>query len=229
MDQNTLKKSAAEYACANFIHDNMKLGLGTGSTVTFLVDALGKRIKEENLNITTVSTSSRTKRQAESLGIKVVDLNDIDELDLTIDGADQISPDYQGIKGGGAAHTLEKIVATASKRNLWIVDESKIAEPFGSFPLPVEVLDKAQHQLMLQFEQKELNPQLRLNENGEPVRTHFGNLIVDLHLGQIQNPHELGAYLKSQVGVVEHGLFLDTVNTVIVGREEGPNCIDNIR
>lgn len=86
----------------------MKLGLGTGSTVTFLVDALGKRIKEENLNITTVSTSSRTKRQAESLGIKVVDLNDIDELDLTIDGADQISPDYQGIKGGGAAHTLEK-------------------------------------------------------------------------------------------------------------------------
>ncbi|MEJ6348129.1 ribose-5-phosphate isomerase RpiA [Holzapfeliella sp. He02] len=229
MDQNTLKKSAAEYACANFIHDNMKLGLGTGSTVTFLVDALGKRIKEENLTITTVSTSSRTKRQAESLGIKVVDLNDVDELDLTIDGADQISSDYQGIKGGGAAHTLEKIVATASKRNLWIVDDSKLAEPFGSFPLPVEVLKTALHQLLLKFEAKNLNPKLRLDENGEPVKTHFGNLIVDLHLGEIKQPHELGQYLKSQVGVVEHGLFLDTVNTVIVGREAGPECIDTIR
>lgn len=119
----------------------MNLGLGTGSTVTYMVAALAKRAQDENMELTCVTTSSRTKRQAEGLGLRVVELNEVDRLDLTIDGADEIDANYQGIKGGGAAHTMEKIVATASDQVIWIVDESKMVETLGKFPLPVEVFD----------------------------------------------------------------------------------------
>ncbi|HJE15144.1 MAG TPA: ribose 5-phosphate isomerase A, partial [Lapidilactobacillus dextrinicus] len=127
---NQLKKAAADEA-AKFVEDGMMLGLGTGSTVFYLVEAVAKRIREENLHITTVSTSSRTAKQASDLGIKVIDINDAPTLDLTIDGADEIDEHFQGIKGGGAAHLLEKIVAINSKRNIWIVDQSKMVKTLG--------------------------------------------------------------------------------------------------
>ena len=228
MDQNQLKKAAAEYA-VQFVEDGMKLGLGTGSTVTYMVDALAKRANEDNMELTRVTTSSRTQKQAESLGLRVVELNEVDHLDLTIDGADEIDANYQGIKGGGAAHTMEKIVATASDQVIWIVDESKMVQTLGKFPLPTEVFDYGLTQVSDRLEKLGLNPTLRLDDNNRPVRTHFKNLVLDLHLEKIENPHKLADLLDHQVGLVEHGLFLDMVNKVIVGTPAGPKLIDNIR
>lgn len=229
MDQQQLqKKMAAEYA-VQFVEDGMKLGLGTGSTVTFLVDALAQKIKDEHLQLTCVTTSSRTKHQAESLGIEIADLNDVDYLDLTIDGADEVDANYQGIKGGGGALTMEKIVATASDQVIWIVDQSKMVQKLGKFPLPVEVLDYGLTQCTNRLDKMDYHPVLRRNDVAEPFRTHFKNLILDLHLEEINDPHQLAAILDQQVGVVEHGLFLDMVNKVIVGTPDGPQLIDNIR
>lgn len=228
MDQNLLKKEAAESAI-QFIEDGMKVGLGTGSTVKYMVDALAKRAHDEKMQLTCVTTSSRTKDQAESLGLKIVDLNDVDHLDLTIDGADEIDKNFQGIKGGGAAHTMEKIVATASDQVIWIVDESKMVDTLGKFPLPTEVFDYGLTQITKTFEDLNYHPVLRHYDDGKIVRTHFKNLVLDLHLDQIKDPHALADQLDHQVGLVEHGLFLDMVNKVIVGTENGPRIIDNIR
>lgn len=228
MDQNALKKAAAEFAI-QFIDNGMKVGLGTGSTVKFMVDALGKRASAENMNLTCVTTSSRTKVQAENLGLKIVDLNDVDHLDLTIDGADEIDKNFQGIKGGGAAQTMEKIVATASDQVIWIVDESKMVDTLGKFPLPTEVFDYGLTQVTSRLEQLDFHPILRRDENNQPVRTHFKNLVLDLHLEEIPDPHKIADILDHQVGLIEHGLFLDMVNKVIVGTENGPELIDNIR
>ena len=228
MDQNQLKKAAAEYA-VRFVEDGMNLGLGTGSTVTYMVAALAKRAQDENMELTCVTTSSRTKRQAEGLGLRVVELNEVDRLDLTIDGADEIDANYQGIKGGGAAHTMEKIGATASDQVIWIVDKSKMVETLGKFPLPVEVFDYGLTQITERLAEQGLNPVLRLDENKEPVRTHFKNLVLDLNVGQIADPHALADQLDHEVGLVEHGRFLDMVNKVIVGTPDGPKLIDHIR
>lgn len=226
--QDEQKQLAAKKA-TEFVKDGMKLGLGTGSTVKFFVDELAKKIAAENLQLTCVTTSSRTKHQAESLGIEIVDLNEVDFLDLTIDGADEIDQNYQGIKGGGGALTMEKIVATASDKVLWIVDESKMVKTLGKFPLPVEVLDYGLTQEKNRLEKLEYDPIIRRNDVDEPYRTHFNNLILDLHLGAIPDPHSLADQLDHQVGLVEHGLFLDMVNTVIIGTPEGPKVIDHIR
>lgn len=220
MDTNHLKKAAAEKA-AEFVEDGMMLGLGTGSTVFYLVEAIAKRVREEHLQITGVATSSRTAQQATSLGIKMIDINDAPTLDLTIDGADEIDQNFQGIKGGGAAHLLEKIVAINSKRNIWIVDESKLVEHLGAFPLPLEVIPFGCDKVFQRLTAENLQPKYRLDDKGERVRTHNKNFVIDLHAGTIAHPHLLADWLDHQTGIVEHGLFLDLVNTVVVGKESG--------
>ena len=137
--QDALKKAAGIEA-AKLIEDGMIAGLGTGSTVKFLVDELGRRHQEEGLEFTGVTTSRRTQAQAESYGIKIVDIDDVDHIDVTIDGADEVDKNFNGIKGGGAALLWEKIVATNSNQIVWIVDESKVVDTIGKFPLPVEVI-----------------------------------------------------------------------------------------
>ncbi|MFD1465347.1 ribose-5-phosphate isomerase RpiA [Lapidilactobacillus mulanensis] len=220
MDASLLKKAAAEQA-AQFVEDGMMLGLGTGSTVFFLVEAIAKRVKEEHLHITGVATSSRTAQQATELGIKMIDINDAPTLDLTIDGADEIDANFQGIKGGGAAHLLEKIVALNSKRNVWIVDQSKLVQNLGAFPLPLEVIPFGSNKLFQRLAAENLQPEYRLNANGERMRTHNKNFVIDLHIGVIEHPHLLGDWLDHQTGIVEHGLFLDVVSQVVVGKETG--------
>lgn len=215
-------KKMVGYKAAEYIKEGMVVGLGTGSTARYLVEALGERVKEEGLSITAVTTSLRTAEQAKSLNIPLRDIDEVEEIDLTIDGADEISEDYQGIKGGGAAHLFEKVVATYSKKVMWIVDESKLVEKLGAFPLPVEVVHFGSGQLFRHFEKEGCNPSWRLDENGEKLETDDGNLVIDLHLEKIENPHELATWIQSLTGVVEHGLFLDMVNTVIVGTEDGP-------
>ena len=216
--QDALKKAAGIEA-AKLIEPGMIAGLGTGSTVRFLVDELGRRHQEEGLEFTGVTTSRRTQAQAESYGIKIVDIDDVDHIDITIDGADEVDSNFNGIKGGGAALLWEKIVAVNSNKIVWIVDESKVVDTIGKFPLPVEVIKK--------FEAKGYKPVLRLDADGKEVRTDENNFVVDLHLGKIEHPAELAEDLINTVGVVEHGLFLNMVDKVIVGDPNGPRVMTN--
>ena len=220
MDKNAMKKMAAERS-VDYVEDNMILGLGTGSTVVYMVEALAKRVKAENLHLTCVCTSIRTAEQATSLGIPVKALNEVDHIDLTIDGADEVDDNFQGIKGGGAAHLFEKLVATTSTRNILIVDEEKVVDTIGRFPLPVEVIPFGSQQVFNKFVKEGLNPEFRTTEDGQRVLTDSKNEVIDLHLEKITHPHLLATWLSEQVGVVEHGLFLDLVNEVVVGSPEG--------
>ena len=228
MNQSELKKVAAERA-AEFVEDGMTLGLGTGSTVFFLVEAIARRVKAENLHIEAVATSSRTAKQASDLGITMKDINDVDHIDLCIDGADEIDKHFQGIKGGGAAHTLEKMVATTSRRNIWIVDESKLVDTLGKFPLPTEVIPFGCEQVFHRLDAEGLHPQFRLDDQGQRITTHNKNFVIDLHMGKIEHPHLLKQFLDGQVGILEHGLFLDLVDTVVVGTQDGAKVLPAIR
>ena len=224
--QDALKKAAGIEA-AKLIENGMIAGLGTGSTVRFLVDELGRRVKEEGLQFTGVTTSRRTQEQAEGYGIKIVDIDDVDHIDITIDGADEGDKNFNGIKGGGAALLWEKIVATNSNKIVWIVDESKVVDTIGKVPLPVEVIPFGAGHVIKQFEAKNYKPVLRLDADGKEVRTDENNFVVDLHLERIDHPQDLAEDLINTVGVVEHGLFLNMVDKVIVGDPNGPRVMTN--
>lgn len=213
----SLKKQVG-YASVEYIKDGMTVGLGTGSTAYYMVEKLGQEIQQGNLNITAVTTSKKTAEQAESLGIPLKDLDEVDWIDVTIDGADEIDPEFQGIKGGGGAHLIEKIVASYSDQVIWIVDESKMVDELGAFPLPLEVIPFGHKKLCKILEQKGYQPAIRQTEAGQLFRTDNDNLVIDLHLESIQAPHALAQELSQLPGVVEHGLFLDMVDIVLVGR-----------
>lgn len=211
---------------AKFVKDGMTVGLGTGSTAYYLVKELGRRVNEEGLKITGVVTSSKTEQQAKKLGIPLKAIDDVESVDLTIDGADEISDDFQGIKGGGAALLFEKVVATYSKDCIWIVDESKMVNKLGNFPLPVEVVPFGSHNVFRLFESKGYKPTWRMTDSNELLTTDGGHYIIDLHLEVIEDPHALAAELDKCVGVVEHGLFIDMISRVIVGTPEGPKTLE---
>lgn len=215
-------KEMVGYKAAEFVKDGMTVGLGTGSTAYYMVEAIGKRVKEEGLQIVGVTTSFKTADHARALGIPLKDIDEVEKIDLTIDGADEISSQYQGIKGGGAAHLFEKIVANLSDKNIWIVDESKLVDELGAFPLPIEVVHFGSGQLFKLFEKKGYKPTWRNDKEGKQLVTDSSNLIIDLNMGLIEEPLKLAKWLDSLTGVVEHGLFLNCVNTVIVGTSEGP-------
>lgn len=205
---------------ANYVTDGMFVGLGTGSTAYYMIEELGRRVREENLDIVGVPTSLRSKEQAVSLNIPLRDVNEVPFIDVTIDGADEFNNDFQGIKGGGGALLFEKVVANMSKKNIWIVDESKHVEHLGKFPLPVEVIPFGSQAIFVEFAVKGYRPEWRL-DGSERYKTDSGNYIIDLHLEKIHDPKALSDELKLMVGVVEHGLFLDIANLVIKGTKEG--------
>lgn len=205
---------------ASYVTDGMIVGLGTGSTAYFMIEALGKRVKEEGLSIIGVPTSKASEQQARQLGIPIKTIDEVPYVDLTIDGADEIGPNWIGIKGGGGALLFEKIVANYSKQVLWIVDSSKIVPHLGAFPLPVEVIPYGSEQLMHLFQLEGLSPKLRLKEDQTPFITDSGHFIIDLHLSHIKHPRPLAQWLTEQVGVVEHGLFIDVMSEVLVGTQE---------
>ena len=202
----------------------MIVGLGTGSTAYYFVAELGRRIKEEGLKITAVTTSSVTYEQAEGLGIPLKAIDDVEVVDLTVDGADEVDPALNGIKGGGGALLMEKIVATNSKDCIWIVDESKQVETLGAFKLPVEVVQYGAENLFRHFEKKGYSPAYR-EKDGQRFVTDQGNFIIDLDLKVIPDAEALAEELDRTVGVVDHGLFLGMVSKVIVGTPEGPKII----
>ncbi len=219
------QKKEVGYTAVKLIKDNMVVGLGTGSTVKFLLDALGKRVQKEGLNVVGVATSNRTRNYGEKLGIKFKSLDDVNSINLTIDGADEVDHQLNGIKGGGGALTWEKLVAVNSKDYVWIVDDSKVVNHLGKFPLPVEVLEYGHHQLFSRMKKLGYHPTLR--KIGEKVfKTDEGNLIFDLHLNRINSPEILADKLSNMTGVVEHGLFLNMAKSVIVGGNNGVKTLD---
>ena len=220
----TLKKLAGVKA-AEFVEDGMVVGLGTGSTAYYFVEEIGRRIKEEGLQITAVTTSSVTSKQAEGLGIPLKSIDEVDQVDVTVDGADEVDPQFNGIKGGGGALLMEKVVATPSKDYIWVVDESKLVQKLGAFKLPVEVVQYGAEQVFCRFAEAGYKPSFR-EKNGQRFITDMQNFIIDLDLGVIENPVEFGRELDHIVGVVEHGLFTQMVNKVIVAGQGGVNILE---
>lgn len=219
-----LKKQAGVTA-AQFVTDGMTVGLGTGSTAYFFVEEIGRRIKDEGLQVVGVTTSSATTKQAEGLGIPLKAVDDIDSIDVTVDGADEVDKDFNGIKGGGAALLMEKIVATPTKEYIWVVDESKMVEHLGAFKLPVEVIQYGADRLFRVFEKAGYKPSFRMKENQRLI-TDMKNYIIDLDLGKIDKPFEFAEMLDKTVGVVEHGLFNGMVNKVIVAGKDGVKVLE---
>ena len=208
-------KKAAEY-----VESGMTVGLGTGSTAYYFVEEIGRRVKEEGLEIVGVTTSLATKKQAEDLGIPLKSVDEVDYIDVTIDGADEIAPDFSGIKGGGGALLFEKIVAEQSKSVIWIVDESKMVDYLGRFPLPVEVVPYGSEQLFKRFEALGYKPTFR-ERDGERYLTDSKNYIIDLDVYPIKDPIAFGEKIKSMTGVVEQGLFTNMTDIVLVGTPDG--------
>src|SRR5690606_644657 len=212
MSSDALKRAAAEAAFAE-VRSGMRLGLGTGSTAKHFVDILGAAVAG-GLDCICVPTSEATARQARDLGIPLSDLDALDELDLTVDGADEIDDAFQLIKGGGGALLREKIVAAASRRMVVIADAGKRVETLGRFPLPIEVnlfglgaTVRAVRRVM-EAHGAEGGLALRRDAAGAPMMTDGGHAVLDASFGRISNAKALSEALHAIPGVVEHGLFL---------------------
>jgi ribose 5-phosphate isomerase A len=222
-DKDRQKEEAARRALG-LVRPGMKLGLGTGTTARWFVDLVGAEVKR-GLEIVCVGTSEATEAQARSLGIPLSTLDEIAELDLTVDGADEIDPQLRLIKGGGGALLREKIVAAASKRMAVIADSSKLVERLGAFPLPVEVvpfgLAATRRHIEGTIADLGLAGPLRLRGGPKPFVTDGGHYILDCSLGAIDDPERLGKSLSMIPGVVEHGLFVGFARTAIIAGAEG--------
>lgn len=216
------KKLAGEKA-AEFVKDGMVVGLGTGSTVYYTIVKLSEKVKK-GLRIKAVSTSAPTTKLAERLGIPVISFNEIDFIDLTIDGADEVNKDLNGIKGGGGALLYEKLVASASKKVIWVVDENKVVKDLGKFPLPIEIVPFAYRQTFNRLKDLNLNPVIRRNGKDYFI-TDGMHYIIDLFTEKIENPTELEKSLKLIPGVIETGLFINIADMVIVGEEDSTEII----
>ena len=213
-----LKQIAGEKA-VDFIEDGMVVGLGTGSTAYYAIQKIGERVRK-GLKITGICTSDQTKKLAEQWNIPYVDIDQVDQIDMTIDGADEVDPDGNGIKGGGGALLLEKIVASRSILNIWVVEERKLVKQLGAFPLPVEIMPFGHRHLLQIFTAKNYHPDLR-KKGEDTFTTDGGHYLADLSLGLIPDPFKLNLELKKIPGVLEHGLFLNTVSKVVsAGRDK---------
>jgi len=223
------KKTAAAMALGH-VRNGMALGLGSGSTADWFVRLLGARMAQERLDIACAATSKRTETLARECGIPLRALDDFDRLDLTVDGADEIDPALNLIKGGGACHLIEKIVASASDTLVIIADESKLVPVLGAFPLPVEIATLGWRTTMRRLGEALGNTSpprqggdipLARRGGDDPVLTDEGNFIVDCHMGRIADAHALAATLNAIPGVVEHGLFLDMASRALIGSADG--------
>ncbi len=225
-----LKRQAAARALQS-VRDGMKLGLGTGSTAKHFVDLLGERVRA-GLEVVGVPTSEATRFQATECGIRLTTLDDVDRLDLTVDGADEIDPALNAIKGGGGALLREKIVAAASDRMIVIADDTKWVDALGRFPLPVEVipfgLAATRRAIAGAFAQSGVSGQmvLRKGRDGHVFVTDGGHWIIDAHLGRIADAPRLAGLLNPIPGVVEHGLFIGLASTAILAGAQGIRVVE---
>jgi ribose 5-phosphate isomerase A len=213
------KQLAAEKA-VSFIKSGMIVGLGTGSTAYWAIEMIGEKVKKKELEIKAIATSKRSEEQARSLGIPIVSFAEIDQIDITIDGADETDEQMNLIKGGGGALLREKIVASNSKELIIIVDESKLVKHLGKFSLPVETVVFGWEKVFQKLQALDCVPKLR-TENDQPYVTDNSNYIVDCAFGEILNPAELHEKINAIVGVVENGLFVGLASKVIAGFVDG--------
>ena len=234
MSNDELKRAVAEKAVNEYIKNGMIVGLGTGSTAYYAIKRLGERVKEEGLDITCTATSVRSEELAKEFGtplyvldedmmrLVVLDVDDVTHIDVTIDGADEVDPNMQLIKGLGGALLREKIVAAASQSEVIIVDESKLVEVLGTkCPLPVEVLRFGHKKTKYALELQGCDAKLRMGADGGPFVTDNGNYIYDCEFESIQNPFFLESRINVIPGTVDNGLFLNTATTVLVSHKDG--------
>jgi ribose 5-phosphate isomerase A len=226
MTQDEAKQLVAERAVA-FVRDGMAVGLGTGSTATLFIRELGKRV-QQGLKIRCVASSEASHQLGLSLGMDVTTLVELPELDVYIDGADEVGPELALIKGGGGALLREKIVASAAKEFIVVVDSTKMVKRLGKFPLPVEVIKMALPLVEPKLAGLGLHPKQRRAKSGAaaggpagPYLTDENNYILDCACGEIEDPELVAAEIRNIVGVVEHGLFLGMGTLALVAGEGG--------
>ena len=214
---NEYEKELAGRAAAKLVRGGDVVGLGTGSTAYFAVVALGERVKA-GLKIVGIPTSIATEELARKLGIPLTTLDDHPEIDITIDGADEIDPHLNLIKGGGGALLREKVVASVTKKMVVVADSGKLVPQLGKFPLPVEIIPFARPVVERKLASLGATSKLRLKPDGQPYVTDNGNHILDASFGRISNPPSVAQTLSETPGVVEHGLFIRLAKTAVVGK-----------
>lgn len=225
------QKRAAAARAVEFVRPGMRLGLGTGSTAKYFVELVGERVRA-GLDVVAVPTSEVTYADAKRFGIPLTTLDETPELDLTVDGADEIGPNLALIKGGGGALLREKIVAAASARMIVIADESKVVEALGRFPLPVEIApfgygatEKAIHSAIAAIQAPGPLP-LRRGKDGHAFVTDGGHWIIDAALGRIDDPGAMARALAAVPGVMEHGLFVGIAQMAIIAGTDGVRIVE---
>lgn len=212
------EKELAALEAVKYVKSGMTIGLGTGSTATFMINELGRQITN-GLSITGIPSSETTRKLAMEQGIPLISLDKSNRIDITIDGTDEFDPYLQLIKGGGGALLYEKILAYNSDLVIIIADSKKQVDRLGSFKLPIETIPIATQKIKQSLIKMELQPKLRQIE-GENFITDEGNYILDLNINHITNISKLNQTLKQIPGVIETGLFLDMADIIIVGKEE---------
>jgi len=224
MDAVEAAKITAAKQSLEFVKDGMTVGLGSGSTATHFIKLLGEKVKA-GLKIRSISSSKASEDLARSLSIPITDFRQAPEIDVAIDGADEIGPHLALVKGGGGALLREKIVASAAKRFIVVADSTKIVARLGKFPLPVEVIPMAAPLVEKKIRELGISSKVRQAKTGGDYITDEGNLILDCACEVIQDPDALAASLRAMVGVVEHGLFLNMAEMALVAGEAGVKTI----
>ncbi len=220
--EDTKREAAAR--SMRYIEDGMRVGLGTGTTSRYVLELLGERVRN-GLRVTGIPTSNASAELARQVGIPLTTFAEAGELDIAIDGADEVGPDFALIKGGGGALLHEKIVASAARTFIVVVGEGKVVATLGKFPLPVEVVPFAAPLVEPKLAKLDASPVLRQHE-GAPYLTDEGNWIFDCRFGSIPDPARTAAALRAIVGVVEHGLFLNMATRVIVADGQGVSVLE---
>jgi ribose 5-phosphate isomerase A len=212
------EKEAAARASLSFVQNGQIVGLGTGSTAAYVVRFLAERVRS-GLKIRGIPTSIHTRQLAASLGIPLTTLDEFQEIDVTIDGADEVDPKLRLIKGGGGAFLREKIIASASRQLVIVADSSKPVDVLGKAPVPVEVIPFAQALVAKEIAAMGASVNLRMDSSCQPLVTDEGHHILDCRFGRIPDPQTLARQLEDTPGVVEHGLFIDMADVVLVGED----------
>lgn len=222
MNQDAAKEAAGAAAAA-MVEEGQRVGLGTGSTTAYALAALGRRVRDEGLHIIGTPTSFAAERLARQYGIPLATLDELEALDIAFDGADEVSPAFDVIKGRGAAHTREKVVAALAERFVVLVDPSKLVERLGTrMPVPVEVLPMATTPVMRALERLGARPELRMGQRKDgPVVTDQAFWVVDAYFDGIDDPEALNRALCALPGVLDHGLFIQMATDVLVGEPDG--------
>jgi len=225
VNSNILKENVGKEA-SELIKDGQVVGLGTGSTTHHFIRYLGERVRNEELDILGIPTSFQSLILARESGIQLTTLDEYD-IDISVDGADEVSPSLDLIKGGGAAHTIEKLVDSSADEFVVIVDDSKMVNSLGAFPVPIEIIPESLRLVKNAVSEMGGIPELRMGiQKDGPVITDNGNFVLDTKFDSIENPYELEIELNTIPGVLENGIFAGITDKVIVGRESGIDVIE---